>query len=401
MKINIILICLVFLTGIFQSVAAQTPRVFVLDGDMLAKRRALIADERSSDRTYDKALEQIRKDANAALKVTIKSVVEKEIVPPSGDKHDYMSQAPYFWKNPNTPNGLPYIRKDGERNPEIDKIPDSDQLSLLITTVEKLALGFYFTNNETFAAKAGEILRMWFINPETKMNPNLEFGQGIPGLYTGREFGIIETRGLTRVVDAIGLLNNSKAWTKADETAMRSWFGSYLNWLLTSKLGMAEGRTKNNHGVHYDAQVVSFALFSGRDDIAKKQLETVTKKRIVEQIMADGKMPEELARTKSWNYSTMNLDGFITLAELGRPTGVDLWNFSGKDGRGIRRALEFLYPFVNASNEWKYQQIGGMDRTRLAPLMRRAAKAYNDADFKKMMESVPPPAQNSRDQLLF
>ena len=168
----------------------------------------------------------------------------KQAVPPSGDKHDYMSQAPYFWRNPKTVDGFPYIRRDGERNPEIKKYPDHDLMDKMVGAVEQLSLGYYFTGRQEYADKAGEILRLWFIDAKTKMNPNLEFAQAIPGLNTGRGIGIIETRGLARVVDSIGLLEGSRSWSKTDQKGLENWFGSYLKWLTDSKNGRDEGEAK-------------------------------------------------------------------------------------------------------------------------------------------------------------
>lgn len=384
-----------------QILFAQTPRVFVLKSKVLSEHKARIYNKKAPDTSYKAVIETLNNEADKALKAEIRSIVTKDVVPPSGDKHDYMSQAPYFWRNPNTPDGFPYIRKDGERNPEIDRFPDHGYLNTMVQTVEKLATAYYFTEKEVYAARASEILRMWFLDPKTKMNPNVEFAQAIPGVNTGRGVGIIETRGLTRVVDSIGLLEGSKTWTKADQKGLEAWFAKYLVWLTTSKNGRDESDAKNNHGTYYDVQVVSFALFAGKNDLAKKQLENVSKKRIETQIEPDGKMPLELARTKSWNYSTMNLEGFVTLAELGENVGIDLWSFQTKDGRGIRTAIDFLHPFLNSENKWKYKQIEGWQPERLFPILRRAARTYSDEKFLRAMSSVPKLAANDKNRLFF
>ncbi len=399
---SIISLVLVFSAIGGQIIFAQTPRVFVLNSKILSERKARIFDKTKTDNPYKEAIEKIEKDAKAVLKTEILSIITKTANPPSGDKHDYMSQAPYFWRNPNTADGFPYIRKDGERNPEIKRFPDHELSATMIQTVEKLAIAYYFTEKEEYAARAIEILRMWFLDSKTKMNPNLNFAQAIPGLNTGRGIGIIETAEFTRVVDSIGLMSGSKSWKKEDQAGLEAWFARYLEWLTTSKNGLDEAAAKNNHGMFYDVQIVSFALFTGKTDFAKKQLEQVSKKRIEKQIESDGGMPLELERTKSWNYSNFNLDALLRLAEMGENIGVDLWNFQEKDGSGIRTAIEFLSPFLNPENKWKYQQIEGFEAEKLLPLMRRAARKYTDEKFMKMMETVPKvPAKDSNLLLRF
>jgi hypothetical protein len=356
--IRIVLVTAVLMLPI--SASAQTnPRVFILDAKQL---------------TPDTV--KLERDAKKALTSGPFSVTSKATTPPSGDKHDYMSQAPYFWPDPQRPNGLPYIRRDGERNPEINKITDHRVLDQMVSAVETLALAYHSTRNEEYAAKAAVLLRAFFLDPTTRMNPNLQFAQAIPGINTGRGIGLIETRGLTRVVDAIGLLAGSEHWTTADQKGMEDWFSKFLQWMLESKNGRDEAAATNNHGTFYDVQVVSFALFLGKTDLAKSVLETAKTKRIAVQIEPDGRQPLELARTKAWSYSVGNLDGLMLLARLGENVGVDLWNYETRDGRSIRKALEFLKPFASGEKKWSYQQLGDWPPQMLLPLIRRAETHY-------------------------
>jgi len=372
----------------------KAPRVFLLNAQELAKTRRRI---QSGDKTFGAALAKLEAEARKALQQEPVSVTTKAATPPSGDKHDYMSQAPYFWPDPSKPNGLPYIRRDGERNPELDKITDHHTLDLMEAAVRTLSLGYYFKGNEEYAAKATQLLRAWFLDPATRMNPNLEYAQFIPGVNTGRGIGLIETRGLADVLDGIGLLAGSKSWTAVDERGLEDWYSKFLQWMQESKNGREENAAKNNHGTYYDVQTTSFALFLGKRDLAKQIIETAKQKRIALQIEPDGRQPLELVRTKAWGYSNGNLDGLMLLARLAENVDVDLWNYQTRDGRSIRRALEYLYPFSVGDQKWTYQQLGGFDGKSLFPLMRRAAAHYKDEKFR--LEQVKIPGLDPSDRM--
>lgn len=375
----------------------KPPRVFLINAQKLAETKQRI---QSGDRTFDQAMAQLDSDAQQALQQEPVSVVSKATTPPSGDKHDYMSQAPYFWPDPTKPDGLPYIRRDGERNPEINKISDHGTMDRMVAAVRTLALAYYLRGKEEHAAKAAQLLRAWFLDPATRMNPQLQYAQAIPGVNTGRGIGLIETRGLANVVDAIGLLAGSKNWSAENQRGLEDWFGKFLQWMLESKNGRDENAARNNHGTYYDVQTTSFALFIGRNDLARRIVETAKQKRIAAQIEPDGRQPLELARTRAWSYSNGNLDGLMLLARLAENVGVDLWNYQTKDGRGIRRALEYLLPFAVGEQKWTYQQLGGFNGQSLFPLMRRAAAHYRDNKFKAMLAKIPRSDPAGRERLL-
>jgi Alginate lyase len=346
------------------------------------------------------------KAADRALNTKPVSVMDKTKIPPSGDKHDYMSVGPYWWPDPSKPDGLPYIRKDGETNPN-RATSDYDRTSLgrVIGAVSTLGMAFHETGDEKYAEHATQLLRVWFLDPATKMNPNLNYGQAIPGITEGRGIGIIDTSGFTGVVSACEWLEKSKAFTEADRKGMKEWFGAFLNWMQTSKNGRDESAAKNNHGTYYDLQAVTYALYTGQKELARKIVEQVKEKRIAKQIEPDGKMPLELARTKAFTYSTGNLRGLFDLADLAEGLSVDLWHYQTPDGRSIRKALDYLAPYVDASNKWPHQQIDtgevtlGM-RVGLAVMLKRAAVVYKEPRYEEMTKAVAGPAwESNRAQL--
>ncbi|HEX5282568.1 MAG TPA: alginate lyase family protein [Bryocella sp.] len=362
------------LTAVSVALHAQQPRVFLLDAKLLTEVKALPA----TDPAKQNILSLATADADRALHEGPFAVTSKEVIPPSGDKHDYMSQAPYFWPDPSKPDGKPYLRKDGQRNPEIRKITDHDAFGQLGEASRALALGYYFTGKQEYADRVALLIRTWFLDPSTRMNPNLEFGQGIPGINTGRGIGIIESRSLTQVVDAVGLIAKSPSWSSADQHELERWYSQYLHWMRSSQKGQDEDSAKNNHGTWYDLQLTDYALFLGDRDLARSIVERARTKRIQLQIEPDGREPLELARTRAFGYSEGNLDGLMQLATLGRQIGVDLWNFHTSDGRSMLAALNYLLPFALGQKPWLYQQITGFQGDMLLHCTERAALATQD-----------------------
>lgn len=364
------------------SPAMAPPRVFMLNPRSLALTRERVE---AGDPAIQPALDALLHEAASALEAGPFSVMDKSIVPPSGDKHDYMSVGPYWWPDPDKEDGLPYIRRDGVVNPERHNY-DNVGMGKMNSAAHSLALAFYLTGEERYAERAALLLRTWFLDDATRMNPNLNYGQAVPGRSEGRGIGIIDTSGLARLVDSVGLLEKSAAWTAADQAGLVRWFEQYLEWLRTHPYGIDEGNTKNNHGTYYDMQVVSFALFVGNEGLARAVLEKVPERRIDPQIAADGSQPHELARTRSFGYSVMNLAGFFELASMGERLGLDLWRHRGENGAGIRKALEWMTEHTLGGAEWTHQNLTPIQPSRLCPLLRRAAVAYNEPAFESLIE---------------
>jgi hypothetical protein len=366
-------------------VGGGTPRVCTLDGKALVKLKKDIAQHPDK---YKAALDQLKRAADEHLAEEPYTITKKVSLPPSGDKHDYESQGPYWWPDPKSKDGLPYIRRDGERNPEITKLTDHTFLSRMEEAVKTLSLAYFLTGNEAYAKKTRAFLRTWFIEPDTRMNPNLRYGQRIPGITDGRGIGIIETRELGVVADAVGLIQDSKTWTKEDQRGMEDWMRQYLDWLLHSENGKDEADEHNNHGTWYDVQVASLALFTGQEDIARQTLIRSRDERLPKHIDLDGRQPFELARTRSWSYSLMNLQSFFTLATLGEKIGVDLWHYATPDGRSIVKALDYLMAFSDASHPWPYKQITDRDPAQLVPLLRQAACRFPEGGYAALAEKL-------------
>jgi hypothetical protein len=211
---------------------------------------------------------------------------------------------------------------------------------------------------------------------------------------------LIEGRALAPVVDAVGLLAGSKAWTADDQRQLKEWYAQFLQWMLESKNGREEAAARNNHGTYYDIQAASYALFVGKVELASNILQTVAHKRIDAQIEPDGRQPLELARTRAWGYSQGNLTGLMQLADLGENVGVDLWHYQSADGRSISKAIDYLLPFALGRGKFPYQQLGGFSGRSFYPILRQAAVKYPDGPYRSFLEKVPPLDAADRSHLL-
>ena len=356
--------------------ATAAPAAFLLldPAAMAAYKTAYKAGHQPESQQVKNLLAQ----ADKAVKKAPYTIVAKPQTPPSGDKHDYISQAPYWWPDPTKPDGKPYIQKDGLHNPEAEAMKDSENLSKMCADVQVLGLAYYFSADEKYAGQAANMLRVFFLNPATRMNPNLNFGQGIPGINNGRNFGIIETRHLVNIPEALALMNGSPSVDAALVGGLKTWYKDFATWLTTSPVALPEGAAKNNHGTFYDTQVVDFALFTGNAALAKTTLQQQTWPRVAVQLTPDGAQPLELARTRPWNYTSMNMQGWARLALLAPHVGLDLWHYATPDGRGLRPAVEWFRPYLLGQKQMEKADAAGTSNALALGVYEQARRAYPD-----------------------
>lgn len=357
------------------------------DAEALAAVRARV---HAGDARYAAAYRQLLGEADTLLAHRFATVMDKPVPAPSGDMHDYYSTAPYWWPDSTKPDGLPYVRRDGRRNPE-SQLLDESAFDGLLHGVPALAWAWYFSGDDRYAEKAGAVVRAWFVDAATRMNPHLRHAQAVPGHADGRKYGIIEAQHFYEVVDALAVLKASDALDADAWAAVDAWFADYLAWLRESDFGRAEAATLNNHATAYDAQVAAVALYLGRDDVAREVLAALPARRIDAQVAPDGRQPEELARTRSFGYSVYNLYHLVNAATLARHVDVDLFGYASADGRSLRAALDYVVPAAGRRDAWPHPQLDGTWRgaeERLAQVLRRAAVAYEDPRYEAARERL-------------
>jgi Alginate lyase len=267
-----------------------------------------------------------------------------------GGKHDYYSEADYFWPDPKNPHG-PYIPRDGFSNP--DNFLDHRR-SLLRFSIQApaLAAAWRITNEKPYAEHAARHLRAWFINNSTRMNPNLQYSQAIRGSTTGAQYGVIDTIHLVEVVRAVEIIAASEAISSDELREIKSWFADYLQWLTTATNGVEEMESPNNHATCWVMQVASFAQFTGDHQIADYARRRFQSVLVPNQMKSDGSFPLEMSRTKPYGYSLFNLDAMSVICQILSTPQQNLWAFHLGDGRGIAKAVAFMEPYIRNKSSW-------------------------------------------------
>jgi hypothetical protein len=366
--------------------APQAPRTILARGEQLLAAKREFATGGGPRAAAFRALLDSARDALAATPL---SVMQKKNTPSSGDKHDYVSMAPYWWPDTTKPDGLPFIRRDGEIYPESRLDHDGLRLQRTIARVQTLALAWYFTGEARYAQGAARHVRTFFLDTATRMNPNLRFAQAVLGRTDGRGIGIIDTRTLPDLVDALRILDAAPGWSAKDRDGMVTWCRAYLAWLIDSKNGTEERAAENNHGTFYDEQVAALALFVGDSVVARRTLDASAKARIASQIDSLGKQKLELERTRPLHYSVFNLDAFTMLAEMGRHVGVDLWHYTAPNGGSILRALTYVAPYADPAVRFPLPEIAEDGPPVFPAPMRRAMLQSVDPRFAAAVGFVP------------
>ena len=270
----------------------------------------------------------------------------------AGGVHEFFSEGDYWWPDPANPDG-PYVQRDGQTNPD-NFIKHREVMIQFSRTVSTLAAAYKVTRKEQYAEHAVRHLKAWFVDGPTKMFPHLQYAQAIKGRVTGRGIGIIDTIHLIEVARSVEALAGSQSLSEEDGKAIRNWFAEYLLWMTTHQYGIDERETKNNHATWWVTQVAAFAHLVGDTEqlaFCRNRFKTVI---LPGQMGVDGSFPLEVSRTKPYSYSIFNLEGMTTICRILSTPDDDLWSFTLEDGRGVRKAMEFLFPYLKDKSKWPF-----------------------------------------------
>ena len=333
--------------------------------------------------------------AALALDAVPLSITQFKSAYSEGGVNDFYSNGDYWWPDTQKENGLPFILKDGQSNPN-NFNAHREVMRNLTQVVGDLASASVLTGEAKYALKANEMLSFFFLDSKTKMNPNLQFAQAIPGITPGRGVGVIDSLHLIEIPVAIEILSHNPAFSKTIHVGLKDWFKTYLHWMLNSKNGLDESRAKNNHSVAFWLQVAVFAKFVGDDGAQQLAREQFKTKFMAEQMALDGSFPQELARTKPYGYSIFQLDNMAALCQVLSTPEDNLWTYETPDGKSMIKAVNFLAPFLKDKRKWPYKQdIQAFEGWPVRqPFLIFSASALNRSDLMELWHQLPMRIEN-------
>lgn len=334
--------------------------------------------------------DRILRAADAVLKLEPITITKCHAKLSRGGTNDFYSNADYFWPDPKKPDGLPYINRDGESNPD-NFWQHRVAMRNLRDAVAALAAAYKINGEDRYATKAAQLLRVFFLDPRTRMNPNLQYAQAVPGSSSGRSWGIIDGLHLIEIPPAITAMEKSSAFTPELVGGLKEWFQEMSDWMLTSSNGLAEAAAHNNHSVAFWLQIACYARFTGNEANLAECRRQFKEVFLPNQMAMNGSFPLELARTKPYGYSIFQLDNMVTLCQVLSTPSDNLWKFELPDGRGIRKAVAYLYPYLADKSKWPLKpDVQAWDAwPARQPGLLFAGLAFDQPKYLELWEKLP------------
>ncbi len=315
-------------------------------------------------------------------------VTDKKKLAPSNDPRDYITLSPYWWPDTTKTDGKPYLRRDGQRNPEVYQYDNREQGGKMAHQVALYSLLYYITGKEYYAQACAQQLRAWFTSPKTGMNPNMTYAQLIPGHNTLRGTGIMDARHFASAILYSQLIEDSKVWTTNDRQALHDWTAAFCYWLEHSTQGQKEAQADNNHGLWYDATHIMLLAYLGREKDIRMAITHHVMAKLNTQIASDGSLPQELTRTLSLHYSTYALEALQTIAHVASAYDINLWQLKNSHGKGMTDILDYLTPYYLNPDSWPYRQIKPFSTQRAAILFYESGISCQNRDYIQKAKKI-------------
>ena len=356
----------------------EVERFAQYDGDHMKEIRREL---RRGFSSYRHAYNQVIESANSTLKHQGWSVTTKPEPIPGVLLHEYLSIPDGWSPNPLKPNGLPWQR-DLENVSSANQF-DRLQLDSLNHALRSLSLAWYFTGDRPYALKAAELLRIWFLNPETAMMPHIEHAQSIPGRSGGRFTGLREGMILTGLLDAIVIAEAAGTLKRPEEKELRDWYQLYLDWMLLSSQGAEATAFAGYDALVFHYQAVSIAHFLGLEEVTVVHLRLAL--QLLPQLFLEDGRPSSSASRPVQTVESMAAAGLLVeLTELSLRLGTDLIAINDSNGQLLFRAIEYLSQIyeIEGSKFDTHPLVTNSSGMPMGLLLRSAARLFGHPEYK-------------------
>ncbi len=385
-----VLIFLIF--GSCGNLFQTDPHLLMLDFDYLKRVNKGIR-ERSP--IYLPSYSRLCKEAeNALLKNYRVFIFGQNVILQSSIRTNFFCEEMQFTE---TVSGGIHPKQRGENNlmHEKEAVTQNDQYFLeMVNDISTLTLAWFFSKDERYAEKASELIGNWFMNAEIN---NEDKDGKFPNEVQYNAISLFDARGYIDIIDAIALLEKSDSWNIRATVKIRRWFSDYLQWLIESENGLNEKNQKNFRGTWYDVQLASYALFSGKREIAREAIGYSLARRIPRQFDGRGLQKFELISLESYSNSCINLEGHIVLGKIADYTGIDYWNDPSMPVNIIQAAYDYIFSFIGKEDQWPYPQSEPVEPGRMVKLVRESEKIFHNPAYKMYLELLKPEIKsNSR-----
>ena len=111
-----------------------------------------------------------------------------------------------------------------------------------------------------------------------------------------------------------------------------------------------------------------------------------------------GSFPLELKRSKPYNYSLFNLDMLAMICVIASASGLspsgatnNLWQFALPDGNLYKRAVDFMFPYIEDKSKWPYPHDVEYfdDLPNRQPSLLFAGLAYREPKYIALWRTLP------------
>ena len=188
----------------------------------------------------------------------------------------------------------------------------------LVQNCTMLTLASYFSDDNSYADHAVSIIKEWFLDQNTKVNPSK--------VFTEATHRLLKTTYVYTLFDSLRLLRKKGRFSEDEWHGLQRWFTQVMEAMDQSARAWRLGYTSKDHiGLYYDIQYSSIAAFINNSTQMYKTIQDSIA-RLYEHVAPDGTLHNEITKKSCESNQIFALAGWQTMDRMASKLGIDLWN---------------------------------------------------------------------------